>query len=358
MPQQLRRNLRVFVASPGDVVVERQALAKVISELNLTLSILAPETALSLELIRWETHVAPGLGDDAQAVVNEDIDDYDVFIGIMWRRFGTPTKRAGSGTHEEFQRAYARWNENRDLPVMLYFCQKPMPVPRSKEEIEQLQLAAAFYRDVSSKGLIVEYDDPNGFADLVRPHLLLALKRHFLTPADSRTSSVQLPHVAANDLGDARKALMELAREYELIRSSMPWSRERTQRMAAVFSKMRALAATSHPLIDEAIASESPGERLAAIAILLELPAVAYLDWLAQRPASESSFIGYHAALALLQAVRQFGATAGPALEAAIKTAEDNARRHSPVDPNQISVLENALRDLIAAKSGSRAPVA
>jgi hypothetical protein len=326
--------------------MERQALAKVIAELNLTLSILAPETALSQELIRWETHAAPGLGDDAQAVVNDDIDDYDLFIGIMWRRFGTPTKRAGSGTHEEFQRAYARWEKNRHFPVMLYFCQKPMPVPRSKDEIDQLQLAAEFYRDVSSKGLIVEYDDPNAFADLVRPHLLLALKRHFLTPANSKKAGIELPHVASNDLRDARKAFVELAREYEQVRASMPGSRERTQRMATVFSKMRALAATAHPLIEEGIASESPGERLAAIAILLELPELQYLDWLAQRPASESSFIGYHATLALLQAVRAFGASERPALEVALKAAEESARRHNPVDPNQISVLENAARDL------------
>ena len=62
MDPSSKRVLRVFVASPGDVAVERQSLAKVISELNMTLSVLAPETGIVLELVRWETHAAPGLG--------------------------------------------------------------------------------------------------------------------------------------------------------------------------------------------------------------------------------------------------------------------------------------------------------
>ena len=61
-----KRILKIFVASPGDVRKEREALVRVISELNQTLTILAPEKGLALELVRWETHVAPGLGDDAQ----------------------------------------------------------------------------------------------------------------------------------------------------------------------------------------------------------------------------------------------------------------------------------------------------
>lgn len=43
--------LKVFVASPGDVRKERETLVKVISELNLTLTILAPEKRLALELL-------------------------------------------------------------------------------------------------------------------------------------------------------------------------------------------------------------------------------------------------------------------------------------------------------------------
>jgi hypothetical protein len=94
----------LFVASPGDVADERNRLEEIIRELNITWS---RELGIRLELVRWETHAYPGISQDAQAVINEQIPaDYDLFIGLMWCRYGTPTGRAGSGTIEEFQFLY------------------------------------------------------------------------------------------------------------------------------------------------------------------------------------------------------------------------------------------------------------
>jgi hypothetical protein len=45
-------------------------------------------------------------------------------------------------------------------------------------------------------------------------------------------------------------------------------SNERTDRMEQIFEKMRALATASYPLLDELAKSPSPGDRLAAVAIL------------------------------------------------------------------------------------------
>jgi hypothetical protein len=105
------RKVRIFVASPGDLESERNQLFKVVTELNLTISAIAPEKGVVLELVRWETNAAPGLGVDPQKVVNEQIGDYDIFVGMMWKRMGTPTTTAQSGTEEEFQRAYEKVGE-------------------------------------------------------------------------------------------------------------------------------------------------------------------------------------------------------------------------------------------------------
>ena len=84
--------LKVFVASPGDVVEERRILEDVINEFNMTWG---DTHELGLELVKWETHTRPGFGDDAQDVINKQIaDEYDIFLGIMWGRFGSPTNRA------------------------------------------------------------------------------------------------------------------------------------------------------------------------------------------------------------------------------------------------------------------------
>jgi Domain of unknown function (DUF4062) len=108
---------------------ERNQLSKVVNELNLTISAIAPEKGVVLELVRWETNAAPGLGADPQKVVNEQIGDYDIFVGMMWKRMGTPTTTAQSGTEEEFQRAYEKWEQDKSFPVLFYFCQQSFPPP-------------------------------------------------------------------------------------------------------------------------------------------------------------------------------------------------------------------------------------
>src|ERR1700756_3440394 len=99
MPRD-ERVLVVFLASPSDLEPERSRLEEVIRELNVTWT---RTLGVRLELVSWETHGYPGVGADPQDVLNRQLpNDYDIFIGLMWTKFGTPTGRAGSGTEEEF----------------------------------------------------------------------------------------------------------------------------------------------------------------------------------------------------------------------------------------------------------------
>ena len=66
-----------------------------------------------LDLLRWETHTRPGIGQSAQDVINPQIgDDYDIFLGMFGIRFGTPTREWQSGTEEEFRRALSRFKRS------------------------------------------------------------------------------------------------------------------------------------------------------------------------------------------------------------------------------------------------------
>ena len=122
-------HLQVFVASPSDVPDERRILEEVITEFNVTWG---DSQNVHLDLIKWETHTRPSLGKDAQDVVNQQIgDDYDIFLGIMWGRFGSPTNRAESGTEEEFNLACSRWKTSPgSVQIMFYF--KDAGIPPSK----------------------------------------------------------------------------------------------------------------------------------------------------------------------------------------------------------------------------------
>jgi hypothetical protein len=41
-------------------------------------------TDAEMEIVDWRTHVAPDMG-RPQAVINAQIGDYDIFLGIMWK---------------------------------------------------------------------------------------------------------------------------------------------------------------------------------------------------------------------------------------------------------------------------------
>lgn len=158
--------VRVFIASPGDVAFERSELAKVIEELNTTIG---PHKNIVLELVRWETHCNPSMG-RPQGVINTQIGKYNIFVGVMWKRFGSPTGIADSGTEEEFRNAYAEWEKDQTLPILFYFSQKQYQL-RTPEEVQQCGKVLAFRNELEEKGLVWEYLDERDFSNVVRPHI-------------------------------------------------------------------------------------------------------------------------------------------------------------------------------------------
>ena len=159
----------VFVASPSDMRPERDALEEAIRELNLTWS---RKLGIRLDLVRWETHGVPGFGSDAQDVLNRELpDDPDIFIGLMWGRYGTPTSSAGSGTEEEFKRALERYRQNpASIRIMIYF--KDAPLLPSQIDPDQLALVQRFRSSLGNEGgLYWDFSETDKFEGLIRLHL-------------------------------------------------------------------------------------------------------------------------------------------------------------------------------------------
>jgi hypothetical protein len=161
--------ISVFVASPSDVADERNRLEQAIAELNASWS---KELGVRLELVRWETHAYPGFGTDAQDVVNQAIPtDYDIFVGIMWCRFGTRTARAGSGTEEEFIRAKTKHDSDpASMKLMMYF--KTAPISPRDMDPKQLEAVESFRQSLGEQGALWwDFNDSDEFEKLVRIHL-------------------------------------------------------------------------------------------------------------------------------------------------------------------------------------------
>jgi hypothetical protein len=164
--------LRVFIASPGELDDERDRVSRVVDELSV---LFAPVCGVDLEAVRYETHARPGFGADAQDVINQAIEwgEINIFVGMMWRRFGTPTHRAGSGTEEEFDRAYSHYQKSGGRPrIMLYFRRTPFYSDKLEEIGQFLKVVEFKGRVERGGGFVWNYDTPEEFEREVRKHLM------------------------------------------------------------------------------------------------------------------------------------------------------------------------------------------
>lgn len=170
MPSTITK-YKIFLASPSDLQDERLSIDEVINELNLTFG---KQQDIHLELLKWETHSAPAIAiGHPQEIITSDLgNDYDLFIGLIWKKFGTPTNEADSGTEEEFLNAYSRFLKNpNSLQILFYFNSKPVSL--SEMNPEQLSKIQNFKADIgeNKKVLHWEYQDTQQLNKFLRIHI-------------------------------------------------------------------------------------------------------------------------------------------------------------------------------------------
>lgn len=163
------KEIRIFLASPEDVMADRKKAIEIINEVDRNV---ANNKGLHLRAITWED-VTPDLGRPEQVILDQiSMDEIDLFVGIMWKSFGSPTgKIFESGTEEEFHVAYDEWKRKRAPRIMFYFNISSDLLP-SKAEVESYRKVLNFKSTISEKGLYKEYRGPGEFSDLFRQDLI------------------------------------------------------------------------------------------------------------------------------------------------------------------------------------------
>ena len=168
------RQLSIFVASPSDVEKERKALKRVVEGLSQR-GDLADSRGLTLKVVDW-SHAIPAMGRPEDVILDQlRVDDWDIFVGILWHRFGTPTGKKDpetglvydSGTHEEFRLAYRAWAEKGYPHILMYRCTKDIPL--DGQDSDQLRKVNDFWKefehDGEHPGLFVKYETDQDFED-------------------------------------------------------------------------------------------------------------------------------------------------------------------------------------------------
>jgi Domain of unknown function (DUF4062) len=198
--------LKIFVSSPNDVANEKSAVVEAVEETNRTWS---DFLGVRMEAITCESHCRPGIGDDAQQVINGQLPDYDIYLGILWQRFGTSTSRFGSGTEEEFEIAYKKYKENpADIGILFYF--KDEPIHPSKTDPAQLVKVQEFQKKLGPKGILYwGFESIGEFRQLVRIHLSKELQKHTSKSA-SNTGNIPDLESLKNESEKQAYALFEI----------------------------------------------------------------------------------------------------------------------------------------------------
>jgi hypothetical protein len=182
---QLVRLLRVVVSSPSDVMPERAALQNAVDDVNQRVG---QFVGTRIELWRWEKDATVGQHlRGPQGVIDEQmrIEDADLVIGVLWKRLGTPTGDAHSGTEHELRLACDLYDSVGHPQVWMYFCERPA-YPQSIEELDQWKLVLRYRESRASHQLAGVYVDVDEFAQMVGDGLASWLSTRY-----DRTSATQ-----------------------------------------------------------------------------------------------------------------------------------------------------------------------
>jgi hypothetical protein len=184
------RVLRVFLASPSDLGPERRAARDAVNEINRTV---ARPAGFQIDLIGWEDTLSSA--GRPQAIINEEMATCQIFIGMIWERWGTPpdvSSKFTSGFEEEFFTSYERYTQTGAPYMRLFF--KSVDSSKLNDAGPELSKVIDFKnKRISEKKILFQtFDDTAGFAQHVRVGIadyILKLKSEL--QADNNASKSQ-----------------------------------------------------------------------------------------------------------------------------------------------------------------------
>jgi len=249
-----KTELRVFVASPGGLDDERDAVENAANQLN---SRLGDKLNVVITVRRFEQLVSRA--GRPQGQINSWVDDCDVLIAIVYRQMGSASGHGdATGFTEEFDRAIARFEETGRPTISLHF----KGVDKDSESDAGPKLAAVLdFRDRIEKqhlGLYQRFKSVDQFSTSVLQLLVEEMFEVASALGDDSTASASdsAPHslpvaseIASQD--DAQSGLAQVLDAFaHAVRNSGPVSELDVDRLA---------------LFSTAVAKESsiPGTHLA-----------------------------------------------------------------------------------------------
>jgi hypothetical protein len=149
--------IRVFVSCPGDLATEKEAIKKICESRNHNLS--SKNQGITFEVLDFKD-IVESWGERPQHNINVRFSGYDIYLGLLWMRYGSSSgasdpktgKPFESGTEEEFRIAKAKFEEG--VPIEIYFFFKDPKAPSGLAEGRQFVKVQEFKEEIQSTGWV------------------------------------------------------------------------------------------------------------------------------------------------------------------------------------------------------------
>jgi len=212
------RVIKVFIASPGDLAVERRAFKDTVDELNKGFGRGAD---VIFEPLGWEDALSQ-VGRRSQSVINQDVDACDVFVLVMWRRWGQEAPDAApytSYTEEEFYRALARF-EKTSAPT-IFVLLKSIDPGQMADPGEQLKKVLELRKKLEQtrKVLYRGFEDETAFSREIDQHLIAFARGECKTTEANRAVPI-VPESLQAEIDKHKAAAQRAVEELEQSRAA------------------------------------------------------------------------------------------------------------------------------------------
>jgi len=177
--------IKLFVSSPSDVLAERNIVEDTVQQINKNEGL---EKSFNINIYRWENDFKPEW-DTYQKQINKELVDTDIFVGILWNRFGTPTDEYFSGTEEEFEKTLELVKKGKKIELCFYKCMKTEGFnSNDSKQLDQKKRVNDFFCKYNNNVFSTfDYKDTRKFEEKIR-HDILAKVYSIL----SRTNNLEI----------------------------------------------------------------------------------------------------------------------------------------------------------------------
>jgi hypothetical protein len=219
-----KEHKKVFIAYIADVGEEVKALEKAIDDLNKEFD----RTQFQFDRKTW-LDATSGLGRPQERINEELVRECDIFIGVIWKKWGTSTGEYSCGFEEEFNIVLERWRQTQ-IPEVWIYIKNVDEAALLEEEQGGYQKVKKYIEKIKNVGLYKPFNEKESLVADARNQLtkyLLGLIQPKLESKDEKSKSIIVgskmdskgisPKKSSNQIDSLLKNIVAMSGDYSKI---------------------------------------------------------------------------------------------------------------------------------------------